>query len=167
MPSDFHSIPTTCTDARGKRVPLFNPTLRRGRPPADLEISPEEWAHISARCHFRPTPTAWYPLIAFAFLVPLALWLISGNVLFALIGLSLPFVLIGIYLVLRFIASRTWGVVAFVDVAEQSVIDTMLSIRRCPSCAYKLPDPPATAPGAETTCPECGAAWSDRIADKQ
>jgi hypothetical protein len=71
-------------------------------------------------------------------------------------ALALPIVAAGFYVGLRFLASRTWGVMAFTGEAPP-VVAAMLGVGRCPSCAYPLAGPAGC--DACTICTECGAAW--------
>lgn len=166
--------PYECTDARGRRVPLFNPTLRRGCEvvgEASLSFPPDEMRHVVERVHPHAPNSFWRyfgELIAAVGGVSLAFGLLAVLVLrfggvasvpwwiIPVVAVA-PVVLLGVpVLFLKTLAERTWGVVAFTG-EPGPVVEAMLSVRRCPSCAY--PFCGKLAEDGCTLCTECGAVW--------
>jgi hypothetical protein len=160
-------IPRACVNAHGVRRPLFNPALRRGEMVVGepgLEFSPSDMRRVLDTVY--PPKPSYYKSRAFllwVFLWPCMIapvgYLVRHDPLMPLvvaIALALPLVSVGFYSLLAFVASRTWGIVAFTGEPEP-VVDGLLTVGRCPSCAYPL----GGQGGADgcRVCTECGAAW--------
>lgn len=81
---------------------------------------------------------------------------------YGLAGFWPPVGTVALVWVLKSIAERTWGVIAFTEVPDEKVAAVLLAHGRCPSCSYPLGEPDES--GATVCCPECGAAWNRRAA---
>ena len=164
MPGRFLHIPSKCVDADGRSRPVFNPTIRRHKPP--VGFSEQEWTMVTER--LRPKEASNGRAAAAIFGIGTVFSLILGALFvnshlpwyYGFLGFLPPVGIVLLQAVLRTFTVNTWGVVAFVEVRDEEVADAMLSIGRCPSCGHRLLPSDETGHDARERCTECCAAWN-------
>ena len=159
---------TSCHDARGREVDVFNPIIRAGEVPDGWNSA--EWRSVRAGLH-RSLPSRLWPFViattAFAligFTISVGDWLVSGFQRFEVGG---PLILAAFPAVacvafalfmgpIRWLLSFASGLYAFDEPRPDRIVAALLSARRCGSCSYPLT---ATEDEPLAICPECGSAW--------